>query len=102
MNSDLLYFMQLVSCIFTQSNAHTHPLWPQRILTVQLLTQQLVLHRTPQRLVAEAEEAVGFLLDPVLGGIAEGCPVHRGHFLVVPVAQHVQNLEQFILSQPAV
>lgn len=66
------------------------------------LTEQLVLHRTPQGLVPEAEEAVGFLLDPVLGGIAEGCPVHGGHFLVVPVAQQVQKLEQFVLSQPAV
>lgn len=77
-------------------------LWPQGILTARFLTEQLVLHRTPQGLVPEAEEAVGFLLDPVLGGIAEGCPVHRGHFLVVPVAQQVQKLEQFVLSQPAV
>lgn len=78
------------------------PFGPRAFSRVRFLTQQLVLHSAPQRLVPEAEEAIGFLLDPVLGSIAEGCPVHRGHFLVVPVAQQVQKLEQFILSQPAV
>lgn len=99
--------MQLVSCTFTQSFPREKcrtvpPFGPRAFSRVRLLTEQLVLHRTPQGLVPEAEEAVGFLLDPVLGGIAEGCPVHRGHFLVVPVAQQVQKLEQFVLSQPAV
>lgn len=78
------------------------PFGPRAASRVRFLTQKLAPHRTPQGLVPEAEEAVGFLLDPALGGIAEGCPVHRGHFLLVPVAQHVQKLEQFILSQPAV
>lgn len=50
----------------------------------------------------EVEETIGLLLDPGFGGLAEGCPVHRRHFVVVPVAHRVQKLEQFILSQPAV
>ena len=50
----------------------------------------------------EVQEAVGFLLEPVSGGIAEGSPVQRGHFVMPLVAQHVQKLVYLVLGQPKV
>ncbi|KAL0610963.1 hypothetical protein AAY473_020734 [Plecturocebus cupreus] len=40
-----------------------------------LLTKKLVLHRTSQGLVPEAQKAAGLRLDPLFGGIADGSPV---------------------------
>lgn len=48
----------------------------------------------------EVQEAVGLLLDPVSGGVAEGSPVQRGHFVMPLVAQHVQKLVYLVLGQP--
>lgn len=48
----------------------------------------------------EVQEAIGLLLEPVSGGIAEGSPVQRGHFVMPLVAQHVQELVYLVFSQP--
>lgn len=64
------------------------------------LTKKHVLHSFSQGLVPEVQEPIGLLLDPLLGGVAEGRPVQRSHLVLVVVAQHVQDLEELIFGQP--